>query len=163
MSWFTMISTLLGTALGITSTLFTERIRARDVVKRERAIVVMDAYVAFITAMHHAKGNIRTVALEIERIDESERGAKARQAFRGSGVYETLERLILLAPEGVVHAANSLFLILRDHRYIVANGNNPNSELYRQNSARYAEALHNLRSLVREDIGLESFNQNVPF
>jgi hypothetical protein len=154
MDWMPLLSTLAGAVIGIAATLIADRNRWHREEARHALEVRREAYTAYVSALKAAGEEIRAVALG-DHPSDSARDAAVREAFRGTDVYTASERLWLVGPRQVVAAGNEAFHGVRAIRdaYVrgVAVGSAEEAPLIAQRRA----ALARMRSLMREDLGIE--------
>ncbi|GAA0473908.1 hypothetical protein GCM10010361_42810 [Streptomyces olivaceiscleroticus] len=145
---------LLGTVLGASVTLLADRIRWR----RDHALLSQktrrEVYAAYLAALHTGSERIRAVVLG--DATAADRLSAAGEAFRAAGVYQAREHVALLASEAVACSAGQVLYRLRDLRDLAARGLSPASSDYEHAVMRYDEALTDLRTAMRQDIGSTS-------
>jgi hypothetical protein len=151
MSWLTLLSTALGAAIGIVSTLVADRARFR----RELIKVDRDArrqlYAEFLTADAAAHDTMRLQAFTAH--GSGERRLAVHEAFSNSQLYSTRYRMTVLAPASVVRDSEDTFRRLRRIRRVLSEGHGVESDTYIALHQEHEAALRSLRNSMREDLG----------
>ncbi|MFE7165888.1 hypothetical protein [Streptomyces sp. NPDC057616] len=153
MDWMPLLSTLAGAVIGIAATLLADRNRWRREESRHALEVRREAYTAFVSALKDAGEEMRAVALG-DHLSEAARGAAVREAVRGNGLHTASERLWLVGPPQVVAAGNEAFHCLRAIRDAYARGAAVGSAEEAQLITRRRAAMAQMRSAMREDLGI---------
>jgi hypothetical protein len=162
MSWSAPLLALLGTIVGASVTLLADRVRWRRDQDQRRLEALRNAYGTYLAALHTTSEEIRTVSLG-EYPPETSRQSAARSAFRSAKLTACREQLVLLAPQQIVRAGDETFTTLRELRDIVAHGGDIDLPEYQQVLKRYQAALHELRNVMRADLGSPTLHNNVTF
>ncbi|MFJ4969762.1 hypothetical protein [Streptomyces sp. NPDC088755] len=151
MEWIPLVSTALGAAIGVGSTLLADRARWR----RDRAGQDLDVRRQLYADYTAALSRIRTALNECaqEDIPTAERTRKVREVFLTPGAYEIRHQLAIVAPPEIVDAARSAFVVLRDTRDLLAAGASVDDAAYADLEERFDAAVAALRSLMRLDLG----------
>ncbi|MEU9233487.1 hypothetical protein [Streptomyces subrutilus] len=153
MDWTAPLSTLIGAAIGIASTLFADRARANRDDERQWNEHRREIYADFLAAISTAAEAMRTAALA--GISSSDLEAGVREGYRASDVESARERVRLAAPPFVVEASTELILSLEQLRDRLATGLGPDSPEHGPVHWAYWAKLHDLRQAMRKDMGLE--------
>ncbi|MEU6557798.1 hypothetical protein ABZ915_47505 [Streptomyces sp. NPDC046915] len=151
-----LISTIVGAAIGIGSTLLADRTRwARD--RRERVELAQQQLRAdFIAAVARGADIVWNVAHQDQPPTE-DGNRSAREAFRQADLYTWRYRIALSSPPEIVAASESLLDALRHYRNTVAAGE-------RRSSAQYSEAKSSYFAAVAEAINILRGSQGpLPF
>ena len=159
MSWIPVLATALGAVIGLGSGLLIDQVRSRRDDTQKWLAARRDAYVSYLSSLHDANEAMRAVALGDYSADLT-RMAAARAAFRAAGVTQARERIILLAPEIVVVAADDAFRSLRALRDRIGQGEALAD--YEPGLADYTGRLHALRDAVRHDLGVKGSSPQIP-
>ncbi|WP_329230920.1 hypothetical protein OG488_19390 [Streptomyces sp. NBC_01460] len=151
MEWIPLVSTALGAAIGVGSTLLADRARWR----RDRAGQDLDVRRQLYADYTAALSRIRTALNECaqEDIPTAERTRKVREVFLTPGAYEIRHQLAIVAPPEIVDAARSAFVVLRDTRDLLAAGASVDDAAYADLEERFDAAVAALRTLMRLDLG----------
>lgn len=161
MPWFALLSTAIGAVVGLGSALLSDRVRWTRERGDARLAAQRDIYVTFLTALHQANQNLRSVSLG-DHPAEVGRDLAARAAFRDAQLVQTREHIVLTAPEPVVRAADATFQALRTLRDRIALGEDVHSPGYEEDLARYDTRLHALRNAIRKDLRTDELSLRVP-
>ncbi|MFF8710065.1 hypothetical protein ACF07T_01285 [Streptomyces sp. NPDC015184] len=151
MEWISPVSTALGAVIGVGSTLLTDRFRWR----RERAGQNLDVRRQVYADYTAALSRIRTALNECAQmnIPSEERSQRVRELFLAPGAYEIRHQLAIVAPQEVVDAARSAFVVLRDTRDLLVEGATVDSPAYADLEDRFDAAVIELRNVMRRDLG----------
>ncbi|MHC3820059.1 hypothetical protein [Streptomyces sp. DT9] len=151
MEWIPLVSTALGAAIGVGSTLLADRARWR----RDRAGQDLDVRRQLYADYTAALSRIRTALNECVREDipAAERPRRIREEFLTPGAYEIRHQLAIVAPPEIVDAARSAFVVLRDTRDLLAAGASVDDAAYADLEERFDAAVAALRTLMRLDLG----------
>ncbi|MEU5690144.1 hypothetical protein DEJ48_39185 [Streptomyces venezuelae] len=143
-----LISTIVGAAIGIGSTLLADRTRwARD--RRDRVELAQHQLRAdFIAAVARSADIVWNVAHHDQPpTEDGNRGAQ--EAFREADLYTWRYRIALSSPSEIVAASETLLDALRHYRNTVAAGERKGSTQYSEARSTYfaavAEAINVLR------------------
>ncbi|WP_457515719.1 hypothetical protein [Streptomyces sp. TE33382] len=133
------------------STLFTDRFRWR----RERDGQHLDLRRQMYGDYTAALSRIRTALNECAQMDipAEERSQRVRELFLAPGAYEIRHQLAIVAPQEVVDAARSAFVVLRDTRDLLVAGSTVDSPAYGDLEDRFDAAVIELRNVMRRDLG----------
>ncbi|MFH9121464.1 hypothetical protein [Streptomyces globisporus] len=151
MEWIPLVSTALGAAIGIGSTLLADRARWR----RDRAGQDLDVRRQLYADYTAALSRIRTALNECaqEDIPTAERTRRVREEFLTPGAYEIRHQLAIVAPPEIVGAARAAFVVLRDTRDLLAAGASVDDAAYADLEERFDSAVAALRTVMRLDLG----------
>ncbi|MFE1331492.1 hypothetical protein [Streptomyces microflavus] len=151
MEWIPLVSTALGAAIGVGSTLLADRARWR----RDRAGQDLDVRRQLYADYTAALSRIRTALNECVREDipAAERPRRIREAFTTPGAYEIRHQLAIVAPPEIVDAARSAFVVLRDTRDLLVAGASVDNAAYAELEERFDAAVAALRTVMRLDLG----------
>lgn len=150
MEWMTPVGTALGAVIGVGSTLLADRIRWNRE-REDRALEMRKQLYADYSA---ALSRMRTSLNECAHggITPDERGQRIRELFLEPGAYELRHQLAILAPQEVVEAARTAFLVLKDIRDCLLDGADANGTAYGELSDSLDGALASLRLVMRRDL-----------
>ncbi|MGW8384800.1 hypothetical protein ACWGMW_01705 [Streptomyces albidoflavus] len=151
MEWIPLVSTALGAAIGVGSTLLADRARWR----RDRAGQDLDVRRQLYGDYTAALSRIRTALNECaqEAIPAAERPQRVREVFLTPGAYEIRHQLAIVAPPEIVDAARSAFVVLRDTRDLLVAGASVDDAAYVDLEKRFDAAVAELRAVMRLDLG----------
>ncbi|MEU0278296.1 hypothetical protein [Streptomyces sp. NPDC006195] len=151
MEWIPVVSTALGAAIGVGSTLLADRARWR----RDRAGQDLDVRRQLYADYTAALSRIRTGLNECaqEDIPAGERLRRIREVFLTPGAYEIRHQLAIVAPPEIVEAARSAFVVLRDTRDLLAASASVNDAVYAELEEKFDAAVVELRTVMRLDLG----------
>ncbi|MEU7576658.1 hypothetical protein AB0B50_03520 [Streptomyces sp. NPDC041068] len=161
MQWFTLLSTLLGTTIGVASTLIAERFRSRDARRQHRETARVEIYLGFLQAMNESAEALRSLASRVDRLTPEELEESNRQVFQGSRLYVMRERVILFAPNSVAAAMNEVFNSLLTMREATAQRRGRHSPEFLARIGEYADAVQILRVEMRRDIGAAPLQDDI--
>ncbi|WP_326725587.1 hypothetical protein OHT59_45560 [Streptomyces sp. NBC_00243] len=121
MQWTALISTGLGAAIGVGSTLAADRMRwRRDSRERERANLQV-LYAEFIEALLGARDDIDQISKQTDRSPQ-DRAQSVRDVIADHGTYTKEYQLELIAPASVIARAQDASHKLALYRDTVLNG-----------------------------------------
>ncbi|MFJ9112145.1 hypothetical protein [Streptomyces sp. NPDC102283] len=151
MEWIPLVSTALGAAIVVVSTLLADRARWR----RDRAGQDLDVRRQLYADYTAALSQIRTALNECaqEGIPAAERTRRVREVFLTPGAYEIRHQLAIVAPPEIVEASRSAFIVLRDTRDLLVAGASVDDAAYLEMEERFDAALAKLRTVMRLDLG----------
>lgn len=151
MEWISLVSTALGAAIGVGSTLLADRARWR----RDRAGQNLDVRRQLYADYTAALSRTRTALNECvqQEIPAGERSLRVRELFLAPGAYEIRHQLAIIAPPEVVEAARSAFVVLRDTRDLLVEGSSLDDAAYIEVEERFDAAVAELRTVMRLDLG----------
>ncbi|MFJ6232687.1 hypothetical protein ACIQH0_01210 [Streptomyces griseus] len=151
MEWIPLVTTGLGAAIGVGSTLLADRARWR----RDRAGQDLDVRRQLYADYTAALSRIRSALHECAQEDTptAERTRRVREEFLAPGAYEIRHQLAIVAPPEIVDAARSAFVVLRDTRDLVAAGASVGDVAYAELEERLDAAVAALRAVMRLDLG----------
>ncbi|MFG3254777.1 hypothetical protein [Streptomyces sp. NPDC048172] len=161
MQWFTLLSTLLGTAIGVASTLISERFRSKEARLQLHQAVRTEAYLSFLQSMNESAGAFRGLALTAAQAPPDQLQESSRQVFKESSLYVTRERIILFAPNSVAAAMNVVFNSLLQMQEAVNLRCDRYSPEFLSCLNKYADSVQMLRSEMRKDVGAEPLRNDV--
>jgi hypothetical protein len=148
-AWVTLISTLLGVALGFGSTLLVDRARSGRDDAKERQQIRRAAYVDFLTNISKAFEDLWALARR-ELLTEEPIDSAARKIIRTGGIYESRNLISIIAPAPVVSAANEAVKALHAFRNVVGSGASMDSPEYIKASEEFRASLRNTRQTLRD-------------
>jgi hypothetical protein len=156
-----MLSTVLGAAIGLSSALVGDRIRWRREQSSHWLAVRREVYVGYLNALHEANQAIRAVSLG-DFPPEATRDHAVRAAFRGAGVNQAQEHVVLIASEPVIRAAVETTAALRKLRDRISKGQDHTAPDYQSDVQAFSDRLHDLRNAIRQDLGVTTLHTHVP-
>ncbi|MFF8943047.1 hypothetical protein ACF1A5_12410 [Streptomyces sp. NPDC014864] len=153
MDWLPLLSTLAGAAIGIVATLIADRNRWKHEDAKEALRLRLDIYTQYTTTVKVLGESLRALA-EREHPSDDQRTLALRQAFRDSGIAIASERMWLIAPQPVVRASNNVFHCLRSICDGYVEGTAVSSPEDRARWEARGTAAAEMRTLMREDLGV---------
>ncbi|MEU6993138.1 hypothetical protein ABZ953_21075 [Streptomyces sp. NPDC046465] len=113
-----------------------------------------EIYTQYLAALSKVRNGLREVA-HAPTLFPDERVDRAREIFLSSGAYELRFQIQLSASAALVDLAEDAYKSLRTLRTRIESGALFNSEPYLEARDAYHEALRNLRTGMRVDLGAE--------
>ncbi|MFJ3900307.1 hypothetical protein [Streptomyces sp. NPDC090025] len=148
-----LLSTLVGAAIGIVTTLVADRNRWRREDSKDALRLRMEVYTQYTTAVKVLGETLQALARR-EHESDDERALALREAFRESGIAVASERMWLIAPEPVVKASNGVFHCLRRICDGYADGTVVGGPEDRERWEERGIEAARMRKLMREDLGV---------
>jgi hypothetical protein len=154
MYWASLLSTLVGAAIGLAATFIAARMRwTRDKTDRE-ARDRRQLYAEYLAAVATTRNRLRMAA---RTADEPlvERAEQARTAFAEGRAYELRYQVALIAPKEVADASTAVVRALRELRDAIEAGvlrGEPNYVTLRES---FDDRYESLIRHMREDVGLD--------
>ncbi|GAA3480264.1 MULTISPECIES: hypothetical protein [Streptomyces] len=155
MSWITVVSTVAGAVIALSSALVIERRRDLRETRREWRTSRRDLYSAYLSALAKARSELWAIARDRSRSAE-ERSRAARACF--TDCYELRYQFEVFAPRAVVEPALLYFRRVRDLRDAVADGLLHGMPEYEHHAAQVLEALTRVRDAMRADMGTDAMD-----
>jgi len=149
--WIPVVTTLLGTVVGVGSTLVVDRVRSSREQRQRWDDLRRQSYVQFLVATNHTHQALCAVALGISS-SEAPKAARAREAFVSNGIYAACEQVVIVAPEPIRIAANVAFDLLKRYRDLIENGHDTDNSANRALLDQYRQSRDSLRELMHEDL-----------
>jgi hypothetical protein len=147
------MSTLVGAAIGVGSTLAVERARWHRE-RHERARSERNRlYADYLASLSRTRNELRIAAYDVHMPHEK-RGEVVRDAFKTGGVYELRYQVALVAPREVILASDTAVRALRRVRDVVAAGATHEQSPYVEARESWEVAFAELQERMRLDIGL---------
>ncbi|GHB71082.1 hypothetical protein GCM10010306_075930 [Streptomyces umbrinus] len=150
MNWASLISAVLGAAIGITSTLLADRARWRRDSEERHRTERREVYTEYLTALSRTRNGLREAA----RSPVNERSGNAREAFHTGGAYELRIQMTITAPDRLIQPSEAAYRSLRKLRNSIEDGASHNDEAYIEQREDYQSTLEILRRGMREDLGV---------
>ncbi|MFB7471194.1 hypothetical protein [Kitasatospora sp. NPDC056184] len=153
MTWPSLVATLLGAVIALSSALLVERRRERKEERIERHRIKREVYVRYLAAHADARTELRVLSVSADVPDE-ERHHRAFTAY--AACYAARYELAILAPESVLASTREFDRCARELRDLVIDGTNmraPAGGLPRMQ--RYLEAMKAAQSAMRVDLGVD--------
>ncbi|MFE2012512.1 hypothetical protein [Streptomyces sp. NPDC059491] len=151
MNWETLVATVLGAVVGVSSTLIVDRVRWRRDQATSSAVERRQLYGQFLGAVIATRMNLSELLRDEECLPD-ERGRRASNVLHSGGVYELRYQIMITAPAAVVAGVEESFQTLRGIRDQVAEGQAPGSTTYVQARERHRRATSKLTSAMREEL-----------
>ncbi|MGY1436278.1 hypothetical protein [Streptomyces reniochalinae] len=151
MEWISPVSTAIGALIGVGSTLVVDRARWR----RERTDRAQEQRLHLYADYSASLSRMRTALNECaqEEAQGEDRAQRVRALFLSPGGYELRHQLAILAPQAVIEASRTAFIILRETRDCLLAGADAHSTDYRELEDSFDNAIAELRALMRRDLG----------
>jgi hypothetical protein len=153
--WTTLVATLLGAAIAMSTSLAVEIRKARHDNESEWRRTRREIYAEYLTVLTQARWELSGVAAN-SRLSVADRRAKANQIF--ARCYQIRHQLELYAPSTVVTPAVAYFRTLRAFRNAIRDGLRdgvPSPDAQREYSAHVSEVkaeFERCRDAMRTDI-----------
>ncbi|MDX3228314.1 hypothetical protein [Streptomyces sp. ME19-01-6] len=162
MDWITPVSTLIGTMVGVGSTLLGETVRAKRDRGHQRYELRRQLYARYLEALTNTDSELQLLAIRRQTpVDE----ADLRAAWRSHSLLSLNYEIALVAPPPVADAADTAYRSLRAMRNVLGaaevtigspgapEDNAPGTAEWRGVHRAYIDAMTALRSAMRADIG----------
>lgn len=154
MDWSTLLATVAGGTAALLGTVLAHTLRSRDERRRASSIARRDSYVAYLVALDAGYGRLREIADPDDPPENLE--VQTRRAAGEAGIYEARERLLLVGNPAVLGPAERVLQRLGAVRQAVRDGAKLHTAAFHDVYHPYAEALWQLRTAIRTDIGAAS-------
>lgn len=155
MAWLTLIGTLTGTIVGITSTLIADRIRWHRDVNQNWMNIKRELYVSYVCALSDGSAALRKIMRESKN-GEADLEFKLHNALLPTGAWRLLHNLAMIAPNEVIAKAQAAQLALHVARDVLIEVSDLGDYRYLEARKDLLAAIHELRSAMRTDLGLSS-------
>lgn len=152
MEWTTLIATLLGAVIAMTSTLLIEVRKDRREAQGEWRRSKRELYGAYLATLAQVRSELQLLILDRD-IPAAERPVAARRAF--ARCYDVRYQIEVLAPRAVVEPALAYFRAVRRLRDAAGTGLS-RQEVERENSFNVIGTLEAVRDAMREDMGTDA-------
>ena len=163
MDWITSpLTTLLGGGvIGAGSALLLDYAKSRRDDSRQWQDSRREVYVAYLTELSKAYESLWAIALGDSEPQGSAMAA-ARRALREGELYQTRQRLKIIAPAPVIGACDATYDQLRALRGIVGEGPGADSAVFTSGNQLYREAVRLLHIEIRRDLRIPGPPSEVP-
>jgi hypothetical protein len=153
MDWGTLLSTLVGAIIGVTSTLLADRVRWRRESEQRGRDVRLEVYGRFLTALNEAAESLWVVGLGDRRPAEPERlDELLRAEVHRAGLYSLREQIMILAADNVRRSADLAVDRVREYRDCLIGGSDSGSAEEIAATDAYKAAVKELRDAMRVDV-----------
>jgi hypothetical protein len=152
MDWTNLVSAVVGAVIATLSAILLDRSRWRRERHDRLAEVRRTLYGEYLACLSQARNAFRALARDQEA-GPAERARTARDGF--APCYALRYQMTITAAPTVVQASERAFRALRDIRDLVSKEVTAVGERYGEGRNGYEEALRELRSAMRQDLGSE--------
>ncbi|MCX4743931.1 hypothetical protein OG455_00110 [Kitasatospora sp. NBC_01287] len=148
--WIAPVCALLGVALGIFAARLGDQRRRQWEAHRSAFEARFHAYVEFLTALESTAHDLLDVLRSTEPPER--RRSAAQNAFTAHGLGAIRQRIHVLAPPGIIDAADAVFRALRVSIEYVATmpADPPDLQQQKDHLGHLRDRLH---QLIRQDLG----------
>ncbi|MEE1834475.1 hypothetical protein [Streptomyces sp. SP17KL33] len=150
-----LLGTLLGGLIGVGSTAFVDRLRARRDQDSRSQELQREAFSCYLAAVSEASVAMRQASRDAQRADQDV-GATVYESLVGSRVYPAYHTLAVVAEEGIVAQANIVLVALERARDLLIAGVGVEAPDYRDARATLLTQLATLRNFMRQGLGLKA-------
>jgi hypothetical protein len=147
--WTTLLGTLLGAAIAMSTSLAVQARKDRHDVAAEWRRTRREMYMAFITALAKARSELLALSKQ-SGATGTELDETARQVF--APCYEPRQHLELVAPSAVTEPALAYFRTVRGLRDLVADGKSVGDAEWGPNAKQVKSTLDTTRDAMRTDL-----------
>ncbi|MEU4037776.1 hypothetical protein [Streptomyces collinus] len=152
MAWISLLATLAGGVIAMSSALLVERRKTQRETAAEWRKTRRELYARFLAAHAQAGSDLRNIAATAG-LDAGERYRMTRTAY--THCYASRHELELLAPHSVVRPAEECSRAVRMMRDAVSAGARLDSDELEELTQRYLELRLDTRSAMRADISAD--------
>jgi hypothetical protein len=149
-----LLGTLLGGLIGVGSTAFVDRLRARRDQDDRWQELHRDAFGRYLTAVSEASLAMRQ-ALRVAQLAGQDVSPAVHESLVRSRVYSAYHNLAVVAEESVVAQANDVLIALERARDLLIAGVGLEAPEYRDARATLLAQLARLRDDMRRALGLK--------
>ncbi|MYX07325.1 hypothetical protein GTW98_10965 [Streptomyces sp. SID8375] len=151
MGWGSLLSTVLGAAIGVLSTLAADRARAKRSREDSDQNIRRELYADYLAALARTRNHLRLAARSRDTPLE-DRARKAMEAFQEGNAYELRYQVALVAPATVVDASTTAFRALRDLRDLIEDGATHTERNYLELRDHWEDRFAELRTEMKRDL-----------
>lgn len=154
MDWLASpLATLLGGGIvGAGSALLLDYIKSRRDLSRHWEDARREVYVDYLTELSKAYESLWALALGDHEDSTRELNVAARQILRAGSLYQTRQRLKIVASAPVIRACDEAFDDLKTLRAIVGQGRDANSPEFLAANQVYRASVQRLHRAIRADL-----------
>jgi hypothetical protein len=127
MEWSTLLATLIGGALGLSSSMLVDRNRSRRDRREQWGRRRLEVYVDYLAELSRAYESLWALARGEYESTSRDAGATARLILRAGAIFQTRQRLLILSSQSVRAAGDVAFGDLMQLRSVVGTGAQPRS------------------------------------
>jgi hypothetical protein len=155
MNWPTTLATLLiGGFIGAGSALLLDLVKSRRDLQQQWRGIRQEVYVDYLTELSKAYESLWALAHGDYDDSSKEPEAAAREIFRTSEIYQTRQRLKIIAPQQVIGPCDAAFNELKAFRIVVAAGATTQSQEFLAANQVYRTSVELLHKAIRGDLNL---------
>lgn len=160
MDWITSpLATLLGGGIvGAGSALLLDFVKSRRDQERQWYDARREVYVAYLTELSKAYEGLWALALGDYEVPSQGAKVTGRQILRAGELYQTRQRMKIVASGTVIEACDAAFSNLRSFRIIVDGGAAADSSEFLVANQIYRESVHLLHREIRRDLRIPGFS-----
>ncbi|MDT5028055.1 MAG: hypothetical protein QOE61_4481 [Micromonosporaceae bacterium] len=148
--WVNVASTAVGAAIALIGTVLANTLGNRGQRERDNRADRRQSYLDFLLALNGAHAQLRLVA---SNPDVADFEYETQQALSVNRVYEGREKMLMSANRSVLAAGERSFMCLVRLRQAVNREARVHTVEYHEAYHAYANALWDLRRVLREDLG----------
>jgi hypothetical protein len=154
MEWSTLLATLAGGAVALSSSLLVDRARSHRGQREQWLRTRLEVYVDFLAELSKAYESLWALAREEYEIVDRAPDAAARLILRSGGIFQTRQRLIILASQKVRSTGDMAFNDLMKARSVVGAGARSDSPEFKAANLSYRSSMDALREAIRGELNL---------
>jgi hypothetical protein len=154
MEWSTLLATLVGGALGLSSSLLVDRSRSHRDRRDQWLRTRIEVYVDYLAELSRAYESLWALARGEYESAAQDLNAAARLILRGGAIFQTRQRLLILASQSVTAAGDAAFNNLMQLRSVAGAGHRADSEEFRSANQSYRSSMDMLRAAIRSELDL---------
>jgi hypothetical protein len=152
--WSTMLATLAGGTLGLSSSMLIDRTRSRRDRREQWLRIRLEVYVDYLAELSKAYEALWALARGEYEGAGTNVDAAARLILRGAAIFQTRQRLLILASPSVRSAGDVAFNHLMQLRSVVGTGSLADSPEFRSANQAYRASMDALREAMRAELDL---------
>lgn len=153
MDWSGLVGTVIGAAVGISSTLVVTQLQWRHQRHDRWYALRRETYVSFLTALNKSYETLWALSLG-EYTSELPLAGAAREILRINEVYESRQRALITGSRSVVAACEQAFQSLKGFRDVVGLSKPADSQAFKIADDGYRAAARRLASDIRIDLAV---------
>ena len=151
MQWSSLAGTALGALIGVSATLFADRLRWRLGRQDMDKATKRQTYADYLAALSNTRNELRGAARD-ESVVLADRARRAVEAFKAGEAYELRYQVELIAPGAVIDASDKAFRALRKLRDLVEAGALHTEKLYISQRDLWETEFAELRRQMKDDL-----------
>jgi len=152
--WSTLLATLVGGAVGVSSSFLLDRARSSRDRREQWQQSRLEVYVDYLTELSRAYESLWALARREYETAVDNPDATARLILRASSMFQTRQRLLILASQSVRAAGQNAFDDIMRLRSVVGSGVLAQSEDFKAANGSYRASVEGLRDAIRHELDL---------